>query len=152
MNQKAKFKCKLCGYEWYSNANTMVTTGKQCPRCMNYYNGEHKISLLLDKWGIIYKEQFRFSECRDKRSLPFDFYLSDYNCCIEFDGQQHFSQRNGWTKLEIIQKHDEIKNVFCKNNDIHLIRIPYWEINDIEYHLFDKLVEYNILEEIKNTD
>ena len=107
---------------------------------MNYYYGEHKISCLLDMWGIQYTEQFRFLECRDQRPLPFDFYLLDYNVCIEFDGQQHFVQRNGWTELEVIQKHDEIKTIFCKNNNIDLIRIPYWEIDDIEYYLFDKLV------------
>ena len=130
----------------------MVTNGKQCPKCMNYYYGEHKISCLLDMWGIQYTEQFRFLECRDQRPLPFDFYLLDYNVCIEFDGQQHFVQRNGWTELEVIQKHDEIKTIFCKNNNIDLIRIPYWEIDDIEYYLFDKLVQCNVLEEIKNTD
>lgn len=75
MNLKAKFKCKICGYEWYSSANSMVTNGKQCPKCMNYYNGEHKISCLLDMWGIQYTEQFRFLECKDQRPLPFDFYL-----------------------------------------------------------------------------
>lgn len=99
MNLKAKFKCKICGYEWYSSANSMVTNGKQCPKCMNYYNGEHKISCLLDMWGIQYTEQFRFLECKDQRPLPFDFYLLDYNVCIEFDGQQHFAQRNGWTEI-----------------------------------------------------
>lgn len=150
-HQKAKFKCKLCEFEWESNATSMITTGKQCPRCMNYYNGEHRISTLLDKWGIEYQEQFRFPECRDIRPLPFDFYLLYNNVCIEFDGQQHFIQRNGWTKLEEIKKHDKIKDMFCKNNNIDLIRIPYWEQDDIEYYLFDKLVSYNVLEEIENT-
>lgn len=150
IHSKAKFKCKLCNHEWYSNADTMITNGKQCPNCMNYYNGEHIIKNILDKWGILYEEQFRFSECRDKRPLPFDFYLFNDNVCIEFDGQQHFIQRKGWTKLEEIQRHDEIKNLFCKNNNIKLIRIPYWE-GDIEYYLFDKLVKYNVLEEVKST-
>lgn len=152
MHKKAKFKCKLCEHEWYSNATSMVTNGMQCPKCMNYYNGEHKISTLLDKWGIQYQKQFRFQECRDQRSLPFDFYLFNNNVCIEFDGQQHFIQRSGWSDLTLVQKHDEIKNTFCKNNNIHLIRIPYWKIDDIEYYLFDKLVKYNVLEELKNTD
>ena len=151
MNQDAKFKCKLCGHEWYSNANSMTTNGKQCPKCMNYYNGERKISIFLDSLGIEYEEQFRFKKCRDKRPLPFDFYLYNYNVCIEYDGVQHFKQRNGWTKLEKIKKHDMIKNDFCKRNNIDLIRIPYWEFDDLEYFLFDNLVKLGIIEEIKIT-
>lgn len=44
----------------------------------------------------------------------------------------------------------KLKNLFCKSNKIKLIRIPYWE-EDIEYYLFDKLVKYNVLEEVKST-
>ena len=29
-----------------------------------------------------------------------------------------------------VQKHDKIKNIFCSENDIKLLRIPYWK--DIE--------------------
>ena len=37
-----------------------------------------------------------------------------------------------WAKenLEWVQNHDIIKDEFCKNNNILLLRIPYWE--DVE--------------------
>ena len=44
-----------------------------------------------------------------------------------------------------------IKNDFCKRNNIDLIRIPYWEFDDLEYFLFDNLVKLGIIEEIKIT-
>ena len=50
--------------------------------------------------------------------------------------------------LKKTQLHDKIKNEYCKNNNIPLIRIPYWERDDMEYYLFDKLVKYKIIEEI----
>lgn len=48
--------------------------------------------------------------------------------CIEYDGIQHFEKIDIWggeaTLIEQ-QKKDEIKNVFCKDNKIQLIRISY---------------------------
>ena len=42
----------------------------------------------------------------------------------------------------------EIKNQYCKDNNIFLIRIPYWDNDDIEYILFDNFVKNNIIKEI----
>ncbi len=150
--KKAKFQCKKCGFIWESSASSMISNGKQCPNCEHYYNGERKIKNVLDKWVIKYESQFRFKNCRDKYPLPFDFYLPNDNVCIEYDGQQHFVQRQGWTDLKEIQKHDNIKNLFCKKQNIPLIRIPYWDEEDIEWILFNEFVKLNILEEIVNTD
>lgn len=147
MKSNAKFRCNKCGHIWESCASSMTQNGKQCPNCERYYTGEKSISLLLNKWGISFKEQHRFQDCIDKRPLPFDFYLPDYNACIEFDGKQHYIQRDGWTDLHTIQFHDNIKNTYCDKNHIKIIRIPYWEQEDLEYFLFDCLVKYGILEE-----
>jgi len=51
-------------------------------------------------------------------------------------------------RLEYTQKHDTIKNQYCLDNNIILIRIPYWNNDDIEYILFDKFVKNNIIKEI----
>ena len=42
------------------------------------------------------------------------------------------SRGEEWAKEQLmwVQKHDKIKNIFCSENDIKLLRIPYWE--DIE--------------------
>lgn len=60
--------------------------------------------------------------------MPFDFYLPNLNICVEYDGIQHFEKVDIWGGEETLieqQKRDEIKNVFCKNNEIQLIRINY---------------------------
>jgi len=41
----------------------------------------NKVKFISQKW---------FNSCRDKRPLPFDFYLPDLEMCIEYDGSQHF--------------------------------------------------------------
>ena len=65
----------------------------------------------------------------------FDFYLTDYNVLIEYDGIQHFEAReSSWNTTENLlktQKRDQIKNEWCKNNNIPLIRIPYTHLKNI---------------------
>ena len=72
--------------------------------------------------------------------LYFDFYLPDYNCCIEYDGEQHYISTGyygGKEKLNRNQENDNIKNNYCKEHNIKLIRIPYWDFEknkiNIEY-------------------
>lgn len=115
--------------------------GKRCPYCNNKYSrGEYKVIYILDKYHINYIHQHWFQECRDKLPLPFDFYLSKYNCCIEFDGEGHYEPRN-WNgvndskaikSFEETQKHDNMKTQYCKKNNMKLIRIPYWNFDNIE--------------------
>lgn len=103
-----------------------------CPYC-NQSKGELRIQNWLDKHLIVYKAQFRFKECKDKRSLPFDFYLPTYNICIEFQGKQHYDQNyykwrnNSFKNFKTQQKHDQIKRDFCKNKGIKLLEIKYNE-------------------------
>ena len=76
--------------------------------------------------------------------LKFDFYLPDYNCCIEYDGKQHFEPidyfggKNGFIKT---QERDDIKNQYCKNNDIKLIRIPYTDLKKLDFTYLKQALE-----------
>jgi hypothetical protein len=45
--------------------------------------------------------------------------------CIEFDGEQHFREHKVWCKLEQTKINDNIKNAFCENNGIKLVRIKF---------------------------
>lgn len=92
--------------------------------------GEIKIKNYLDLNNIEYIKQKRFDGCFDKRKLPFDFYLPNIRVCIEFDGLQHFKPIEYWggcKTLEIIKKHDRIKDIFCIENNIDIFRIKYNE-------------------------
>lgn len=52
--------------------------------------------------------------------------------CIEFDGQQHYTNIYGEKSFEATRKHDNIKNKYCADTGIQLLRIPYWKGNQIE--------------------
>ena len=49
---------------------------------------------------------------------------------------------------EKVKKHDEIKTNYCKDKNIPLIRIPYWEKDNMEYFLFDEMVKYKAIEKV----
>ena len=130
---KILHKCSICGFEWKIKPEN-VLYGKGCPNC-NRSKGENKIKQWLIEHNIIFEPQKRFNNCKDVFSLPFDFYLPTVNKCIEYDGRQHFQATDyfgGQKGLEYIQRHDRIKNEYCENNNIPLLRIPYYADIDEE--------------------
>lgn len=135
---KIECECLLDGCRWYATPSNLLK-GTGCPIC-NQSKGEQRIKNYLDMHYISYNFQHRFNYCRNKRSLPFDFYIESKNLCIEFDGMQHFQPVNfGGCSNEMASKaysntvcNDEIKTKYCKNNGINLLRISYLDQNEIE--------------------
>lgn len=113
-----------------------------CYYCGKESRGEKEVKGLLVKNNIEFKSQFIFDDCRDKNPLPFDFAILSNNevkGLIEYDGEFHYEPgRFSSDKSKNIKKfkrtkyHDSIKNQYCKNNKIPLLRIPYWEFDNIE--------------------
>lgn len=141
--------CKKCGF-YYSTIADNLLQGSGCPIC-NMSKGERKVASLLDKYHIDFDQQHTFLECRNRRVLPFDFYLPDYNICIEYDGEQHFKPIDHFGGQEYFvkrQENDSIKTNFCQENDIGLVRIPYYMSNELEDILFEEL---NIIDYLIDT-
>ena len=144
-------QCKICGLKFFVTPNKL-TQGRGCPACYSnkLSSGERYIFKILRDYGIAFEVQKKFDECRNpetNRFLRFDFYLPDYNLCIEFQGQQHYkpvkfrrnrtiSEEELWEKAkqDLIknQRRDEIKREFCKNNGIKLLEIRYDEQKNTE--------------------
>lgn len=129
-----KIKCG-CGNIYTTSYNSFLRTSSRCPQCTKKESvGEYKIRQFLEDRHIVFEQEKRFLDCKDKSVLPFDFYLPLHNMCVEFDGQQHFSPKFGDESFQSTLSHDKIKNEYCQNNGIKLIRIPYWngdKINEI---------------------
>lgn len=123
---KITIKHNKCGYVWKITPNKFLH-GRRCPRC-NESHGERAIRKYLESNHIQYESQKRFDDCRYKKPLPFDFYLPTLRIAIEFDGTQHFipfKHFGGKKKLKLYKKRDSIKNNYCLENNIKLIRINY---------------------------
>lgn len=102
-------------------------SGHGCPSC-NESKGEKIISSFLKRNKIKYIRQYKLDKCRNKYRLPFDFYLPNYNMCIEYDGEQHFKPIEAFGGKEEfikIKKRDKIKTDYCFNNKIKLLRISF---------------------------
>lgn len=142
---KILWNCRCeCGNLILVSTNHLQSGHTQSCGCSNS-KGEHKISNILNNLNITFQQQKTFNNCRNSKTnalLKFDFYLPDYNCCIEYDGEQHFKEKENYYKdtLKERQQRDEIKNQYCQNNNIKLIRIPYWDYNKLDKeYILDKL-------------
>jgi len=127
INSKTKVKiiCPLHGI--FKQKPNDHLNGKGCPIC-KLSKGEKEIKKYLDINNIKYEQQKPFNGCKFKKPLKFDFYLPDHNICIEFNGEQHykpFKYFGGKESFKNIQKRDMIKESFCKENNLILIKIKY---------------------------
>ena len=137
--------CKKCGHKWLASPDGLLS-GNGCPNCRSSKN-EKKIFDVLINLGYSITKQKKYSDCRDQLPLPFDFYIDNLNILIEYDGEQHYipipygsmSLEEAKYQLQIRQKHDSIKTAYCQNNNIPLIRIPYWESKNLECFLIQQL-------------
>lgn len=133
-----KVKCLLCGREYKALGQTLEkTVGCGCQKSI----GEFNIIQILQQNNIKYYKEY----CFPNSLLRFDFALLDKNNniyrLIEFDGEQHYEQNiknSGWNTYEKYQytlKNDLKKNQIAKYNNIPLVRIPYWERDNITLKL-----------------
>lgn len=129
-------KLELCcdnGHEFEMNWNHFQQ-GERCPMCHISY-GIQNILSFLNKNDIDYKLEYKFTDCKNINSLPFDIFIPELNTVIEFDGEQHYHEGafgNDVLDLMNIKYRDNIKNIYCHENNITIIRIPYWDITNIE--------------------
>jgi Zn finger protein HypA/HybF involved in hydrogenase expression len=124
---KLKMRCEH-GHEFEMSWNKFKS-GRRCPICLES-KGEERIRLFFERNNIDYIPQYRFKDCKDKYTLPFDFYIPSLNILIEYDGEGHYKDIYG--NFEDRVKKDLIKTNYCLEHNIKLIRIPYWEYDNIE--------------------
>lgn len=116
-----------CGSEYEVSLRVLQAGGIGCGNCRTS-RGENAVKSALDKHGMPYNREVSFTECKNRSPLYFDFcvFISpDEYILIEFDGIQHYKESFRGGSLEKTQVNDAIKNKFCNEWKIPLIRIPY---------------------------
>jgi hypothetical protein len=123
--------------------NDHINKNVGCPSCKRS-KGEEKIAFWLDVNNIEYNPQHPFDDCIHKNKLPFDFYLPEFNVLLEYNGEHHYKYLEYFHKtkeeFDEQQKRDQIKREYCKQNNIKLIEIPYWDFKNIEKILDKELL------------
>lgn len=153
--EKVEIKHEYCGYE-YEVLPKKFLGGNRCPICSgnNSSNLSCKIESFLYNYNLNYKKEFSFKDLKNILPLRFDFavfYEDKLYCLIEADGYQHFYDDGLFGKdLNETKRRDELKNEYCKNNNIHLIRIPYYQLKLIDNILEKELINIININNIKN--
>lgn len=144
-NKKYKFICEKCGNEFEKILNDLnqKDIGVVCKDCKGSQL-EQSTKKVLDKYNIKYKREYSYDDLFGigKQPLRFDFYLLDYNLLIECQGQQHVKRAKGWQTEESFKRqqiYDKRKKDYCKKNNIKLLEIWYYEIDNIEDILINEL-------------
>jgi len=133
--------CKKCKHSWNTIVSKRTVEKTGCPVCKSS-KGELKIISYFNKIKINFIPEKTFPNCTNIIELPFDFYIPDVNLCIEYDGILHFVDKfNNPEEFNLTKKRDKIKNKYCRDNGIDLLRIPYWEFDNIEQILEKTLSE-----------
>ena len=137
--------CKKCGKHYNEIPSQLISDirpkgNNPCVCWKKESKGILKIKRLLSENNISFIVEKTFDSClSDKQNLlRFDFWVND-NYLIEYDGEQHFhpvqfhnkTEEEAFSAFILQQKYDNIKNNWCLNNHIPLIRIPYSHYNDL---------------------
>lgn len=135
--------CGKCNYEWVAKISDRTAKSSGCPKC-NESKGEKTIYNWLTKYNIKFKYQYSLDDCKNIKPLPFDFAVFDDNklkMLIEYDGEQHFRKVKFYgmkdnklaeENFKNTKRNDQIKNQYCSKNNIRLLRIPYYQLHEIE--------------------
>lgn len=146
-----KVMCEKCSNVWNSYPINAIYKNHGCPRCGKKYKGEVKISNYLENQNIKYEIQKSYNDLIGVggRKLRYDFYLSDLNLLIEYQGNFHdgssfvgdfFKEE----RLNVQQEHDRRKRQYAKAHNIKLLEIWYWDFDNIE-----EILNKNIKGELK---
>lgn len=139
-HEKLEVKCPK-GHKYevqYAN----LQRGRRCPYC-KVSKGEQKIIDWLNKNDVkfIYDKPY-FNDLLSPIGNPLkpDFIIEDKRVWIEYDGAFHYKKMYDDDNYEILIIHDRIKDEYAKENNWKLIRIPYWEFDNIEEILEKELI------------
>lgn len=85
----------------------------------------------MQEKNIIFKEQYKIKDCKNKKPLPFDFAILNEDGSlaglIEYQGKQHYEPIGffgGEKTFSYLQTNDSIKRNYC-----NLQMIPYIEVS-----------------------
>lgn len=144
---KVKVRHNKCEYEWELLPNALLII-KSCPQCAES-KGEQRIREYLENKNLKSVQEYSFEDLLGVGGglLRFDFAIfdkSNLKFLIEYDGEFHYQDIYEDGSFETIQIHDKRKNEYCKNNNTPLLRIPYWEFDNIEAIIDEWLYTYGL--------
>ncbi len=138
-------RCNEHDIEFWQTPTNHLSGWFGCPHCgsSNVTRGERLIKEFLEENHIKYVYQKRFNDCKNKKTLRFDFWLPEIKTIIEYDGKQHYFPVDffgGKISFEQIQLTDRIKGEYARKNNYKLLRISYIEIKNLSIILKNNII------------
>ena len=151
-------QCSDPSHSEFQSAAKNLLRYQGCKNCNESW-GERLVRLALEELAIKYEQEKRFASCRDKKELPFDFWLPTFSTLIEFQGKQHevSTDRFGGSKaLKGTQQRDKIKKDWATDNGINLIYVhDYTKVKETILKSLIPTDDFNpklVLEKVLNSD
>ena len=145
MSGLLRFRHNACNREFMTQSNSFLYRNSRYTLCRET-RGERRVYEHLIKFSDLdIIREFKFDDCKHINPLPFDFKIKYNNrtILIEYDGEQHFEPIFGEKSFDSTIRNDKIKNDFCLENNIPLLRIPYDKFNEIETLIDNFLEKFN---------
>ncbi len=148
---QALMRCGKGHPEYTSTINNIISNNTKCPVCSKIESKVEATTRLIIE-GIF---GVPFSSTRPNflknpetgRNLELDGYNEELKLAFEYDGEQHYEPKFNMTQEDLIKRQelDRLKNRLCKENNITLIRIPYWENKNLEEFIKSELDAHCII-------
>ncbi|WP_277233519.1 hypothetical protein [Romboutsia timonensis] len=144
-DSKTEFECLVCGNIYTTKPVYYYYNDSRCPMC-KASKGELAIIEYLNKKNIKYEHEYSFDDFKGKRNrlYRFDFAIlgkrNGVKALIEYDGIMHYKKKRKEQDLFECMERDNVKSEYAKKKRIKLIRIPYWEFDNIE-NILDRELE-----------
>ena len=153
-NNKVRWKCKCdCGNEVIVLSNSLLTDHTKSCGCWTSQTPSMIKKYIEENYSLEVKNEYYVNlkdlNC-DLQFMRFDLFLPKLNIAIEYDGEQHYKPINysgnveeAELQFEYTKRNDKIKNQYCLDNNIALLRIPFWEKDNIKNIIDNFLSTYN---------
>lgn len=135
MKTKVEIICPEHG-SFFQNPDNHLRKKYGCPFC-NESHGEKEISKWLKKNNLSFEREKVYLDDYGPKGwpLPYDFYITNKNILIEYEGEQHFKPicyggidiERAKTNLKKQRHYDWLKRKYAKDKRIPIIYINYWD-------------------------
>lgn len=141
--KKITTKCPVCGLEKQTRMSDLSNRGYRCQICYGGFSTPNRyMSALLASTGIdfIPEKTFLWSG-----RFRYDFYIPSIEAIVEMHGNQHYSDRTGWSELSKVKHLDKQKKKLASEHGV----LHYFEIqadrSDADY-IRQRVIESGVLE------
>lgn len=136
------FYHKVCKNTFWKSPHNFFA-GQRCPHCIIPTKGEQRIIDFLKLHNQKFIFQYGYVDLigTNGGELSYDFYLTDYNLLIEYQGQFHdgTALKKFPDRYEKQKEHDKRKREYAESHNIKLLEIWYWDFDNIESILTNEL-------------